>query len=210
MNKFIKIMLVTSSMIAIIGIIFIGIGALTGSKMGLRVRGSGIEIIEAEKIKDANPLLDEFNSVEIDLSYADVVIEKGSDYGIEMIYFDSNYVPEYTVDQGTLVVTDNSKSEGFYNYLNIDMSFGLEKNKVVIYIPEGASVDSYNISVDSGSTNITVSGESDEYSVDARTKIGTVTVNDILKGLKFKDIVGGAEKTIEIKNDLGFVNITFE
>lgn len=210
MNKFVKIMLVTSSIIAIVGIIFIGIGALTGAKMGLKVRGSGVEIIGSEKIKETDPALDEFTSIDVDLSYSDVEVVEGTGYGIEMVYYDSNYIPEYSVDQGTLFVTDNSQGEGFYNYLNLDMSFGLEKNRVIVYIPAGSSVDSYDIRIDSGNTTISLPGSTDDYIIDAKTVIGTVSLDAKLKGMKYKHISQESVKSVKLRNDIGTIKINFE
>ena len=210
MNRFVKLMLMTSSIVAILGILLIVAGAITGADMGLRVRSSGIEIIEAQKVKDTNLNLEEFHSIDVDLSYADIIIEKGSDYGIELIYHESKYVPEYSISQGVLFVTDNSQGEGFYNYLNLDMTFGLEKSKVVIYLPYENLVEAYDINVDSGTTNITVSGSNMDYSIDAGTGIGIVKIDGRIKGFDYKDIVPEAEKTIAIQNNIGTANIFFE
>jgi len=229
MNRFFKIMLVLSSIIAIVGIILIGIGAVTGARLGLGVRGTGIEIASNEKIKDSKPTVEEFSKINVDLGYADVIIEEGTDYGIDMLYYDSKYIPEYSIKNGELYITDNSKEEGAYNFINLDLSLGFEKNVITIYVPAGTVIAGANVTVDCGSitlndvavSNIITSnglgrtvlnlfGKEKDYSFDLDTTVGTVSIDKRIIGIDYVYVNEGSTYKLESKNSCGNIKINFK
>lgn len=229
MNRFIKIMLIVSSIMAILGIILIGTGTFTGAKLNLRVRGTGIEIASSEKIQDSNLELEEFKSIKTDLGYSDINILEGENFGIEMLFCESEYIPEYAIEDGILYITDNSNKEGKYNFVNLDLSFGFEKNVINIYVPEGTTLDNADVTIDSGDinienvaieniktsnglghTNISLLGESKDYSLDLSTPFGVIIIDQKIKGLKYKNIMENSPFTVEAKNSCGSIELTIE
>lgn len=227
MNRILKIMLVLSSLIAIFGIVFIVIGAVTGAKLGIRVRGTGIEIASNEKINDSSLKLEEFTNINVDLGYSDVIIEEGNDFGIDMDYYESKYVPEFNLENGTLYVTDNSDDEGAYNFINLDLSLGFEKNVITIYVPKGALIKTVDVTIDCGSitinqvevSNIRTSnglgstvlklvGIENDYSFDLNTAIGTVSIDKRIIGTDYYNIKEGSIYNIDSKNSCGNIKLT--
>ena len=61
---------------------------------------------------------------------------------------------KYKIENGTLYITDNSKKEGFHNYMNLDLSFEFEKNLIKIYVPSGTVLKNTDIKLACGSIDL--------------------------------------------------------
>ena len=96
------------------------------------------------KDKTINQTLESFSSINIDAGAMAIVIEEGSEFKIEGHVNKEYLIPEISVKNGSLTITQNKKKPRFRT--------GYENSRVVIEIPSGTELRS--IDVDSGAGDL--------------------------------------------------------
>ncbi len=195
MNKLVKRTLITSLVITIIGIVFVGIGVLNKNNFRLNIRKTGIEIINQEKNSTPVTVTEEFEKIDINLGYANVAIEQGIEYKIEVICYTDSYVPEYYIEENIMKVSDYSEEEGVFNYLNPDLSFEFEMNQVIVTVPEDINMEEVNVNIVCGKIEV---DEDVSDNIVLNNKIGKIVLHsdkdnsnlDVNIGLGYLDLFG--------------------
>ena len=151
--------------------------------------------------------LDDFSSMVVDTDIMDVTVKTGTKYSLHYECSRESHIPKYTVENGTLKVTQKHKG-GFHLF-----SFGTGGSaKLEITVPEGVSIKNLDVKSDTGEVLITgISTDTTKVSLDTgslktekchlgETNIETDTGDVVLTGSDF----GG----IKVENDTGDIKIS--
>lgn len=149
MKKSVKITLIVSVVLIIVGLLFAGIGLLCGARLSIYNEGFGFFVDSGERIHDENPNLERFDSIDIDVGMSRVEIISGSSYAVETEFYGESRKITYTVENGVLTVRGGGKR-------SFGISLGNFKNKfnnVKVYVPE---TELKKLSVKTGMGDVTV------------------------------------------------------
>jgi hypothetical protein len=192
-----------------LGLILGIIGFVCGGAKAVNADQSGIHISDntLHTKKDLN--LASFESIDLDTSAFNVEFVPSDHHGIEMIYYNENCRPTYSVENGTLKVSDEARSRTFFN---IDFGFLSPHNTIKIYLPTNAALKDVTIKNESGNVKIgnfsaqTTKIEASFGSIDAFD----VTSNDVTETVKSGDIRMKNVKTNSLTANNEFGNIIAE
>lgn len=150
MKKSVKITLIISVVLIIVGLIFSAIGFMCGASLSIYNEGIGFYVDSAVLVRDDNLSLPKFDAVDIDVEISHVEILPGSTYGIETVFYGESRKITYSIENGVLKVRGGGKR-------NIGISFGNFMNKfntVKVYVPE-TELDKLNVKTSMGDVGIT-------------------------------------------------------
>lgn len=135
--------------------ITIGVGiafCLTGFAMGAKVTGVGFgphgisvytpegKVGEQQAVpKAGEEMLPEFDSIKIEVDYADVFLQPAEEYGISY-RVDGGNLLSYEIEDGTLVIKESADKEGFHAefiHIGYGVASGTEKGRIMVGLPEG-------------------------------------------------------------------------
>lgn len=165
MKRFTKIILAVALAMCLIGGVLLLVGIYSGGRNYLESSyldsssKDGYKIYSMDKTK-----IDNFNSVDVDLSNCDVTMKPSED---NHFYLSYQVYGKKTANPFSYEVKDNTlsmKEVSDYHYVHIDTSFltrlflnsgSLDsifnmQNKATIYVPEGTSLEEASVSIDDG------------------------------------------------------------
>lgn len=193
----------TSIIFIIMAVIIIAAGVITCAVASNLAREAGIELYNGTVNEDGDSVIeyvyssDKVNKLLLDLGEADVTIIGGADESrVELVNFSQNRY-ELSVSESCLTVSDSLNLmsflkmtsggggfSGFRHYLR-DGFANRGRRRVTIYISGEETIRQINVSVGSGSVNIsgitqnadfTVNSTSGDVSLNALSEISTVTM----------------------------------
>lgn len=142
----------------------------------------GMSKSENDKIIDQK--LESFSSISIDAGTMTLIIEEGPEFKIKGNVNREYLIPEISVNDGKLKITQNRKKPRFRT--------GYENSRVVIEIPSGNKLRS--IDVDTGAGDLIIRDVSAE-DLDFDINIGKITIDNV------------SFTTLRIDNNIGEVNL---
>lgn len=184
MAKFYKIAGITAIASLCIGIILVVTGLLFGGRHSL----NSFWLSNAEMTTKSYTEVKAFNSIDIDVDSAKVVIEHGKNYGIEYKLIGDEDDIKCEVTDGTLMVSDDYDDTGFHIFWHWS-----DDSYLTVYVPENVDLDTVKIDSDAG--NIKINGiVADEFKIDSDA--GNITVKNIT-----------CTDGIKIDTDAGNINV---
>jgi len=157
-----------------LGLILAGIGFISGGAKALTVGQNGIHLLKDTPYTLKNPNIEAFQSIDFDIQSADVDFIKSDHYGIEIHYSGDTRKPLYTVENGTLKVTNAGKNE--FIFFNIDFGISNRSNAIKVYLPANVSLKDVTIKNASGDLNL---GNFTAQKADIKVPFGNVTMHDV-------------------------------
>lgn len=130
MNKTVKIVLIIAVILIPVGIITAGLGVLFGGKTGWSMSsGEGGTVVMSDIVEGSEDL-DEFDTLDLKVASMDVNIIRGDSYKLSY-RTEKGFEPEFSVENGTLSVTQPSKVFTFFSF-----DFDREGSTYTITVPE--------------------------------------------------------------------------
>lgn len=205
MNRFIKALLVIAAICVPVGIIFLGVGFVMGGK-GIIIDDNFNVLTEREVYTYEKDGLKEFDSMDIDVKNAKVVVKKSRDdsYGIKVsLEKFGNEEPRIEVKGNCLYVKEAEKKGMFFSfglgsignntYVEVyipakeyeDMHIKSSNGSITVEGDEGVSFA--NTSLKSSNGAVSISEIKNTGSMYVKTSNGSITVRDSeFKGGEFK------------------------
>lgn len=128
--------------------------------------------------------LEKFHSVDIDVSLADVTIERGSDYGVDLNWRGGDYQLHYSNENGVLKVWDSGAD---YNFRSNFFA------SAAIYLPSGVSLTDVNMNLSMGDADV-YDLTADRVTVDC--EMGSATLD------------GLTAQVVDLELDMGSIDMT--
>lgn len=183
------------------GIILLGIGLLSGGRIGFTMDMKGKKVITKEEAYVENTLnLDAFSNLEVNVNTTDVEIKRGESYQIQY-YMLSSEVPTIEVKDKKLSVNRKDMAFAHIDFKFFDFAFlnsNPKKEGIIITIPQDAVLLDANIKLESGNiilTDVTIN------SAYASSAYGDIKVSNVISDeANFSSESGGIELTnVEMK-----------
>lgn len=172
----------------IIGVVLTGIAIACGIQNRSFTNNRFFKFIINPKVEKLEyTVVDDFESIDINIDVADVVIKEGEEFAIEYALYEGT---EYEVRNDTLYV---DKYKG--NHFNIGFNFESEDKYLTIYIPKDKEINIKNIDADMGDIKIIN---------DADWKLKNINIDADMGDV---EIEGKVEGKIDIEADMGDVDI---
>ncbi len=204
MKKFFKIMGIITGALFVCGSFFLIIGVLSGGLNHTYKNNKWFDIVinpTVEKLEYSR--LDDFDSMRLDISTANINIKRGEEFAVEYALY-GNIKCE--VENDILVIEENN------NFRYIELSFKMEETYINIYIPENAVIDIEEINADMGNINISdcCFGEINIEADMGNVEIKNVSVSDfnISAGMGNIEFDGEITGSIQVESDMG--NVLFD
>lgn len=205
MKKFYKITGTIAGILAMIGLVLCIIGAVSGARAVIAfTKDNGFKILSGDEIwkyEDMN--MEAFSSIHIDSSVADVRIVQSSNvdqYGVkcEIAAYKENI--QCKVENGELYIVDGDSDIKFS--LNLANIFSDINSSIIIYVPEGESLDNVYLNSDVG--DVKIDGITTVNSLEIGTDVGDIKINDgTYKNVNIHTNVGDIKASgIKVTNDL--------
>lgn len=203
MKKFYKIMGIITGALLICGIIFAGVGIGMGG-LNHTFKNSKYNLVINPTLNEKEyTVLDEFDTVDLTVSLADVQIIKGDEFAIEYVLYGE---AEYSVDNGIFVLNEENN-----NWINVGLSLKTEKTYIKLYVPGDCILNIRNITADMGV--VTISGiEFTDMNIGAdmgEVNLDNITVQnlDVHAGMGKVYFNGTATGKICIAADMGDIEL---
>lgn len=211
MKKTNKYLLAAGAIFCAVGILFFGVGAISGGKNYVssadlnRISGAAMNDSSDNHAILSKTQIDNFSSVNIDLRNLDLEIKESDDENSYIAYnieTNDGMLPlSYQVQNNTLNLVEKEGHES-YSYIHIDINFLQEmlgqshvienSNKVTLYIPKKTDLSGFSCKMGYGDMNI--------ESLNAKKAVIQNDDGDIT-------ISGSTFKNFELSNDLGDLKI---
>lgn len=208
--------------------ITIGVGmmfCLTGFAMGTRVTGvslgaNGISVYtpqgkvgeEQEGCQTGEEALEKFDSINMEVDYADVLVQPGEDYGISY-NVDSRCLFSYEINDGTLVIKESAGKAGFhvglFNFGYVENETG--KGMIIVRLPKGSELSEVTIDSDYGDV-ICGDFSAEKLGIDAdygNVELGRVENKNASVSLDYGelDISSFSGGDLAVQNDYGDITL---
>jgi DUF4097 and DUF4098 domain-containing protein YvlB len=220
MDKTIKKLAIAAAAMVAVGLILAGAGYAAGGNQPIRIDGNGIHVgggwgdssgkgdatvASSGKQETFEEKLEHFTSIKTDMNLYPVELIAGDRYAIEGVYDTGLGKPEYTVEDGTLVIEERNDT-----IFNVGMKPGINyggKLGVKVYYPKGAELE--NVSIKASAAELSFQGITAD-SVEFEISLGGLEVSDI-SAKKIKVILGAGDclltglkaDDLDITNQLG-------
>lgn len=172
----------------IIGVGLMGIAVLLGVHNRSFTNNRFFNFIINPKLEKLEyTVVDEFDSIDLNVDVADIVIKEGEEFAIEYELYEGS---KYEVRNNTLYV-DKYKGK----QINIGLNMGTKDAYLTIYIPKDKEINIKNIEVDMGDVKI-INGSD--------WKINNINIDADMGDI---EIEGKVEGKIDIEADMGDVDI---
>lgn len=145
-NKVVKI----SAAFIAIGIVFLVIGYCFGGFKAIYGNINGFHIAEKKDMVSETKDVDNFENINIDVGSADIEIEKGEKYKIDMEYDKSVEDIAYNVSENCLYVSEKHKSNSILNFDLFSINDTKNNGKIKIYIPDKAVLSAIKLQLECG------------------------------------------------------------
>lgn len=196
-----------------LGLTLIGVFVL-GGKPGFYIDRSGIHSFSEDnsnqRVLMEKTKIDKFNSISMDVEYADIEIIPSDDYYLEYA-LSSNQSPVYSVKNGLLDFSQTQKSS-YFNFSFFSFSPDFNRSAVKLYVPENAHFKNIDIKLSSGDISTEANIQTDALSVNS--EYGDITGNrldsnktDIQMSsgsIKIENFVSDA---LTLKNEYGDITV---
>ena len=203
MRTFVKVWIGIALMAFGFGVAILGIAFVVGNST------------EALAETSFNESYQDVKSIDLQVSYGQVIIQEGDTFSIDAAHIEENSLESYVTD-GTWYIKEDPYTNG--NVFGINISFGnigrwnrQYNPKIVVTVPEGFQAETYNIDVGAGDVQIdSINAKEGDISVDA----GKLTVDHVKIDNESKYSVGAGKMElgdVELKNvslDCGVGEIT--
>lgn len=189
MKKICKIIGKVALVFFVIGIVLTGIAVVCGVHNRSFTNNRFFKFIINPKVEKLEyTVVDDFESIDINVDMADVVIKEGEEFAIEYALYEGT---KYEVKNNTLYV---EKYKG--KHFNIGFNLGSEKDTyLTIYIPKDKELNIKNMEVDMGDTKIINEGYWTINNINIDADMGDVKIE------------GEVEGNIDIEADMGDVDV---
>jgi len=203
-----KLLILTPFLIGI-GILLVLIGFVLGGAPGFRIGPSGI-VTQKDKASyvQEKTRFDPVDSMELQVSFGDIIFEESDDFYIEYRLTNSSSRPVYYIENGTLIF--NAESKNTIPFINFDLPT-INNDYLKIYMPSNTKLN--HLSMDSASGNIVLSN-AEIVDIDASVDFGNVDFTEIIsENINLKLSSGKADlyqietENLFINNDFGDITI---
>lgn len=172
----------------IIGVVLTGIAIVCGVQNRSFTNNKFFKFIINSKVnKQEYTVVEDFDSINIEVDAADVVIKEGEEFAIEYALYEG---ADYEVKNNTLYV---NKYEG--EYVNIGVNLDTKDTYLTIYIPKDKDISIKNIDVDMGDVKIINNGGWNVDNINIDSDMGNVSIK------------GKTSGKIYVESDMGDVDI---
>ncbi len=201
MKKFFKVTGIITAALLTCGIFFVVLGVLSGGLNHTYKDNKWFNIVINPTVeKQEYTELDEFDSIKLDISMANVQIKKGDKFAVEYALY-GNIKCE--VKNNTLIVEENS------DLVHIGLNFKTEDSYINIYVPENAVIDIEELN--SGMGNIDIADVS-FGDVNIEADMGNIFMNnvyvsnlDMEAGMGNIEFDGEISERLRVDSDMGDV-----
>lgn len=206
MKKFYKIMGSIAIVFLIIGIILTGTGLVLGGQNHEFKSNKWFSMVinpSVEKLEYT--VLEEFDTLELDIDLGDIEIKNGKEFAIEYALYETVH---YSVKNRKLTVDTKDNA-----LINLNFGFGkkTEDTYITVYVPRDIELEIKEINADMG--NVTISDMSlKNVNIDAdmgNINLKNVSLNKFYADADMGDIIfeGRATDKIEADADMGTIKI---
>lgn len=172
MKNFRKNIWLITACVMVLGLILGAIGFFCGGAKSLYINQGGIHVSDKTQHNLENLNLKAFQSIGIDVQDFDVEFMPSQNYGIYICYYGDTCHPTYTVENGTLKVTDGTEN----SFGGLDFNFFNKPNKIRIYLPANAALNAVKIKSACGNV---IAGNFSAQTTDISSSSGYVNVSGI-------------------------------
>lgn len=222
-NKF----LVTCIFLIGIGITLCAVGFLLGGRVsGIGIGQNGIQIYtwgnpgqkeSAPSYEEAEVKLDSYQSIRMDISYANVEIKESDHYGIA--YKIAKRTPiSYEIKDGVLNIDQGNKKAGvssdfmFFGFSGIRNEYLYEGEFITVYVPKSAVLDEISVKNDCGDIDLSGLNASSLSLYDDYGNVGLASINTPVISLQVNsgDLAANNIKadTLTVISDYGNVELS--
>ena len=169
------------SILMMIGIILSSLGFFMGAHMGVYFNSDGVHLVSREKNLIAVDDLDDFQSIQINVKYANIQLEASDHYGLEILsHLDSkteggttNQRFTWKLENQALIISENTSASKF----NFSFGFFVDASCYIkVYFPKDANLTTAAITSTNG--DIKLSNGNIEK-LDITSSYGNITVNEL-------------------------------
>jgi len=149
-----KTLLRVSAASMALGLILLSVGYFSGAKYSVAAGKNGIHVIDSTPLSVKNLTLEPFQSIDMNVGQADIELIYSDHYGVDIQYYGDTDLPQYTVENGRLEVSDTSLQETGFLWLNMNFNFMQTQNIIKIYLPANTSLKSIKVQNNTGSFHL--------------------------------------------------------
>ncbi len=187
-----------------VGLVFMLVGFLGGAKYNVIAGSNGAHIVNSTPHTLKDLTLDAFQSVDLSVSQSNIEFIPSEHYGVDICYYDDTNEQTYTVENGTLKISDAQGSKPQFLWFNMNLSNLQTPNTIKIYLPPDASLKNIKVQSSMGSLKFDrVISENTEIHLDS----GSLQMHDTVCGNATIDLHNGSStmQNVKVKN-LSFEN----
>lgn len=197
------------------GVVLMVIGfASGGARRGMYVDLNGIHISdEGSQMNISESNLDKFTSIDIYADLSNIEFIASDKYGFEINYSTRYGKPTWSLNDGTLKISDGFKSLRSINFFNLDFGiFGYNaENYIKVYLPNNATLENVTLTLSCGSLK---AGNFEADNVNIKNNLGDVKLNGVTSNILTAgldcgsiDIDNSKIGELDAENNLGNITI---
>ncbi|MDF2632112.1 MAG: hypothetical protein K0Q85_708 [Caproiciproducens sp.] len=146
-----KTLLRVSAAAMALGLILLSVGYFSGAKYSVAAGRNGIHVIDSTPHSVKNLTLEPFQSIDVEVGQTDIELIHSDHYGVDIQYYGDTELPQYTVENGTLKISDTPAQKAGFLWLNMNFNFMQTQNIIKIYLPANTSLKNIKVQNNTGS-----------------------------------------------------------